>query len=90
MLKKFNCDEEIFEIKENHHAPVAILTEELKLSISGKDETDYSQFDPKELAMGIEDEKEHTDDENIAKKLVSDHLKKDPKYYSKIRTLEKV
>lgn len=44
-----------------------------------------SQVDPNELKAGIEDEKEHTQDERLAKKIALDHLKKDPKYYSKLR-----
>lgn len=41
--------------------------------------------DPKELAMGMEAEKEHTQDEALAKKIAMDHLKEDPKYYTKLK-----
>ncbi len=38
----------------------------------------------KELAKGIETEKEHTDSEATAKEIAMDHLVEDPKYYTKI------
>ena len=45
-----------------------------------------SAFDPKELAMGVEDELEHTDNREIAKKIAKDHLAgEDPKYYTKLK-----
>lgn len=38
-----------------------------------------------ELKMGIEVEKEHTDDVALATKIAMDHLKEDPKYYTKLK-----
>jgi hypothetical protein len=40
---------------------------------------------PKELEMGIEVEREHTDDEALARKIAMDHLSEDPRYYSKLQ-----
>jgi hypothetical protein len=40
--------------------------------------------DMNQLKMGIETEMEHTKDKNIAKKIALDHLKEDPKYYTKL------
>ena len=40
---------------------------------------------PQELQMGIEVEKEHTDDEALATKIAMDHLAEDPMYYSKLQ-----
>ena len=40
--------------------------------------------DQKEFDKGIGAEKEHTDDEFIAAKIAGDHLKEDPKYYTKL------
>ena len=37
--------------------------------------------------MGIEVEKEHTDNPKIALKIALDHLKEDPKYYTKLKTI---
>lgn len=42
-------------------------------------------IDQNELKMGIEVEKEHTQDEALAKKIAMDHLKEDPKYYTKLK-----
>ena len=41
-----------------------------------------------QLNMGIEIEKEHTDDPAEAKKIAKDHLKEDPKYYTKLKKME--
>lgn len=52
----------------------------------GKGDTkNASEFDPIQLKMGIEVEKEHTDDPEKAKEIAIDHLTEDPKYYSKLK-----
>jgi hypothetical protein len=43
-----------------------------------------SQFDPKELALGIKTELEHTNDPGIAKNIARDHLVEDAHYYTKL------
>lgn len=43
------------------------------------------QVDPEQLKMGIEVEHEHTDDDELAKKIAIDHLREDPKYYTKLK-----
>lgn len=40
--------------------------------------------DPREFNKGIGTEKEHTDDEFVAAKIAGDHLREDPKYYTKL------
>lgn len=45
--------------------------------------------DSKELAMGIKIEMEHTTDKEMAEKIALDHLKEDPKYYTKLNKMEK-
>ena len=47
-----------------------------------------SNYDPDELRMGIEIEKEHTDDENIAKEIAKDHLEECPDYYTRLERME--
>jgi hypothetical protein len=42
-----------------------------------------SFFNRKELKLGIQIEKEHTANRNIAKEIAKDHLTEFPKYYSK-------
>jgi|GEM_PF-2126482 len=52
----------------------------------GKGDTkDISDFDSKEVEMGMKVELEHTKDINIAKEIVADHLSEDPAYYSKLK-----
>lgn len=58
------------------------------ITISLKEISDPSSIDPEQLKMGIEVEKEHTDDPVIARKIAIDHLKEDPKYYTKLATLK--
>lgn len=53
----------------------------------GDDKPD-SDYDLKQLAIGIKHESEHTDDKNIAKEIAKDHLSEDPNYYKKIAKIE--
>ena len=46
------------------------------------------KFDPKELAMGVEVELEHTDDREVAKKIAKDHLSELPDYYTRLKKME--
>jgi hypothetical protein len=46
-------------------------------------------FDEGLLAKGIAVEKEHTDDEQVAKEIAKDHLSEDPAYYDKLDEMEK-
>jgi hypothetical protein len=45
------------------------------------------QYDPRELAKGIEVELEHTQDRRIAKRIAKDHLDENKSYYRKLATL---
>lgn len=45
-------------------------------------------FDADELKMGIEVEKEHIDDERIAKGIAKAHLAEMPDYYTKLKAME--
>jgi hypothetical protein len=42
-------------------------------------------IDRNELKMGIAVEKEHTQDDALAAKIAMDHLREDPRYYSKLK-----
>ena len=62
------------------------------LSADKVDETERSQRNPHptavdsyELAIGIEEEYEHTDDPRIAQRIALDHLGEDPHYYTKLK-----
>jgi len=48
-----------------------------------------SDFDPKKLAAGIKVEMEHTSSRTIAREIAMDHLTEDPRYYEKLKTIEK-
>lgn len=48
-----------------------------------------SDFNPKSLKEGMKIESEHTSDKGIAKEISMDHLTEDPKYYKKLKTIEK-
>lgn len=43
----------------------------------------------RQLEMGIKVEKEHTDSKAVAKKIALDHLVEDPRYYTKLKKMEK-
>lgn len=44
-----------------------------------------NKVDAEQLKIGIEVEKEHTDDEKVAEKIARDHLAEDPHYYTKLK-----
>jgi hypothetical protein len=48
-----------------------------------------SAFNAKALAAGIKVEMEHTTSRKVAKEIAKDHLTEDPKYYEKLKTIEK-
>jgi len=47
-----------------------------------------SQFNSKELKMGVKVEKEHTDDATIAKQIAKAHLAEFPDYYTRLQRME--
>lgn len=53
------------------------------------DKLDEKDVDQHELAMGIKVELEHTKSKALAKEIALDHLKEDPKYYTKLRKIHK-
>lgn len=53
------------------------------------DRTAITDVSPTELARGIKEEKEHTDSIPVRTEIAVDHLTKDPKYYTKLATIEK-
>lgn len=56
------------------------------LKLEGYDSRPDSDYDAEELALGIEEEAEHTDDLEVRKLIAKDHLDEDPKYYSRAKT----
>jgi hypothetical protein len=56
---------------------------------AGTSAKQQKKIDPKELAMGIKVEMEHTDNKLIAEKIATDHLTEFPKYYTALALMEK-
>ena len=56
-----------------------------KLPGGKADKAPPSEFNAKELADGTKHETEHVSERSIAREIASDHLKEDPKYYSRLR-----
>jgi hypothetical protein len=46
------------------------------------------KFDLKELKNGIDIEKEHTNNPEIAKRIAKDHLSEIPDYYTRLKKME--
>jgi len=46
------------------------------------------EFDPKELAMGVAIEREHTNNTLTAKEIAKDHLSEIPDYYTRLKNME--
>ena len=53
------------------------------------DKSEPGDFDPKQLAMGIASEMEHTSSKSVAREIAMDHLKEDPRYYTKLKKIHK-
>lgn len=49
---------------------------------------DEPQYDPEQLKMGIEVEKEHYSDIPTRTKIAKDHLREDPLYYTHLKEME--
>ena len=70
-------------------------TEKKALGITNKlkggvgDNKNPSDLDRAELKSGIKEEKEHTNDTDVATEIAVDHLTKTPNYYSKLDKVEK-
>lgn len=65
---------------------IKILKEREKLKGGQGDNRPDTDFDPKQLAIGVEDETgEHTPSKEVGKEIAKDHLTKDPNYYRKLK-----
>lgn len=48
------------------------------------------EFSPASLSKGQKDEREHTDNDQVAKEIAKDHLQDDPQYYKKATLIEQL
>lgn len=55
------------------------------LILQGKDPRPDGDYDPEQLAIGIKEEMEHTDNPAIAGKIAKDHLDESRDYYRKLK-----
>ena len=53
-----------------------------------KSDKGVGYVDPEQLSMGIEIEKEHTDNELVARRIALDHLTEIPDYYTRLAEME--
>jgi hypothetical protein len=60
-----------------------------KISGGLADKSKPGDFDSKQLAMGVKVEMEHTSDRHVAMEIAMDHLKEDPRYYTKLKKVHK-
>jgi hypothetical protein len=60
------------------------INEDEQLKGGVGDATAPSTVNPAQLAMGVQIEMEHTNDEKIATEIALDHLTEDPEYYTKL------
>jgi uncharacterized coiled-coil protein SlyX len=78
-----------------HQSKIADMAEKPPMEKADKlkgglaDDSKPSEFDAKQLEMGIRHEMEHTDDKSVAKEIAMDHLKEDPEYYTKLKDIDK-
>lgn len=72
-------------IKYPMSVPDAVAEDKLPGGLA--DKATPNEFDPKQLAMGVKVEMEHTSDPKIAREIAMDHLKEDPNYYTKLKTI---
>jgi hypothetical protein len=58
-----------------------------KLQGGDADGKQVSEFPPKQVLMGIQEEREHTPDLQARAEITKDHLQQDKKYYSKLKRM---
>ena len=66
-------------------AVLKYLAEYVDFMKGGKSKGEYKDLDENALAEGTQHELEHTDNERIARKIASDHLKEHPDYYKRLK-----
>lgn len=63
--------------------------EEDKIPGGLADNIPVNEFDPDSVKAGADVEAEHTSSPSVASEIARDHLSEDPKYYDKLKTIEK-
>ena len=65
-----------------------MITKQAKHLLGKHNDSKSSDFNKKQLAMGIKVEREHTDDDDIAEAIAKDHLAEIPDYYTRLAKME--
>ena len=65
-----------------------VIKDAADLPIGKHNDIPDDQFDASEMAKGMVTEKEHTDNPDIAKAIVKDHLSENKLYYSWLEKME--
>lgn len=70
-------------------ANINLLVLENLNSLGKHNNIPIEKFDPNQIKLGLDVEKEHTDDPNLALRIVKDHLFEIPDYYTRLKIMEK-
>jgi len=84
---QFQAGEHIAESLGNHHLQTWIDYGD-RLPGGLADGNSPTQFDPKQLRMGMRVEMEHTNDPRLAREIAMDHLREFPNYYTMLLQME--
>jgi len=91
ITKVISTDSEEYRNEEEHEEHESNDYDDISEMIASqlkKSDVPDSEFDPEQLARGIEVEKEHTDNEDIAKAIAKAHLSEIPDYYTWLNKME--
>lgn len=80
-----NCEVKECNVKECN---LKEQTDQDTLPVGKHNDVPDSNYDQHELEMGIEVEKEHTDNPEFAKAISRDHLAEFPDYYTRLKKME--
>lgn len=80
LARKLNVDKHEFE-DEGYALSAAFWA-------NGKSKDFKGEYNKKELEMGIDVEKEHTNDPRMAERIAKDHLAEIPDYYTRLKKME--
>lgn len=85
--KNWEKDRSVSDVVEDR-TPLRLLERKDLIPGGLADDSDPSDFDQNQLAMGTKVEREHTNSDEKAREIAMDHLKEDPRYYTKLKLIE--
>jgi len=81
----YMCEDEDIEVESSG---IDFEEEFVKVGHANEKGITEEDVDPKELAMGIEIEMEHTTNKEVSKRISLDHLVEIPDYYTRLKKME--